>query len=716
MKHGRHLSYLAAFLVTWVSGCGTPVDPDQEPTPAGAAPFIVSDAAFVGPSDVSGSAGLEPVVFVSLPPGTLSGGRTISIRVDRSGAVVSAALLDGGLDPVAVPAVEGDLLSLTVTSSGGSISHYKSRVPPRKPPVIVRTDPEKNKRDVPLNLVVQAVFSEPIDAASLTPQNFELLAGGNPVAGQITFANPAHTTVSFIPAEELKPGSEYELVLHTGVRDLDGASLERVVRIPFITAQAGPTTPSSFVISNAVTIGSASGPRVFVSLAPGSPGFLSVGGLVGVEARSTGVPTALAWSALRDGGLDPLAVAASAGHELLVSVYSATAPDRTEAIWRLTVPLSQPPVLIRTTPRNGQTVAPDVPIQAIFSEPIDPASLTAENFAVRLNGDPFGGELRFANQEQTVVEFTPAAALQGASEYELVLGPGIRDLDGAHLETLSRASFITAPRSTPPAGTLAFVRDGQIYRVNTDGSGLTQLTTVADGVSDRDPAWSPDGQRLAFGRGEDAAGGIASRGIYVMNADGSNVVQLTSGGTEPAWSPDGRTIAFTGGPGIAAIDVEGGEERILIDRRGYNATPAWSPDGQTITFTSDWRAYDFVYDIYAIDADGSGAQPLVEGPFFGWPLAHYWESAWSPDGNQIALGRCEYDFNCAIALVNPDGSGLTVLAQWGRRPTWSPDGATIAFEYSSCLTCRPSIRFARADGSDAGLIVTNGHSPAWRPR
>ena len=111
MKHGRHFSYLAAFLVTWVSGCGTPVDPDQEPTPAGAAPFIVSDAAFVGPSDVSGSAGLEPVVFVSLPPGTLSGGRTISIRVDRSGAVVSAALLDGGLDPVAVPAVEGDLRS-----------------------------------------------------------------------------------------------------------------------------------------------------------------------------------------------------------------------------------------------------------------------------------------------------------------------------------------------------------------------------------------------------------------------------------------------------------------------------------------------------------------------------------------------------------------------------------------------------------------------------
>jgi Tol biopolymer transport system component len=280
----------------------------------------------------------------------------------------------------------------------------------------------------------------------------------------------------------------------------------------------------------------------------------------------------------------------------------------------------------------------------------------------------------------------------------------------------------------PPAGTqLAFVREGQIWLVHADGTGLVQLTDTEPGTVNTEPAWSRDGQRLAFVRqtsvGEASWGG----NIYIMDADGSNVVQLThGGGVEPTWGPDDREIAFIGGMGLSVInaDATGSEEpRILLDRPGYNANPAWSPDGQTITFTSDYRAYDILYDLWAMRADGTCCWTILEGPFF-WNdgLRFYFQSAWSPDGQSIAVVGCTWAWeNCypdsAIAVVNTDGSGLREIAQTGgyASPTWSPDGNWIAYGSTLCSSCGSSIRFVSVDGGVEGLLMDDGHSPAWRP-
>jgi len=299
------------------------------------------------------------------------------------------------------------------------------------------------------------------------------------------------------------------------------------------------------------------------------------------------------------------------------------------------------------------------------------------------------------------------------------------------LSFVSPKILAAEPENLPPAGSqLAFIRDDQIYLVNADGTGLVQLTDAEPGIANSDPAWSRDGKRLAFARGMLVPGLQEVRDLYIMDADGSNVVQLTSGGynVDPAWGPD-DTIAFTsfcaGGTCLKLIDANGSVgTTVLHDYPGYDAQSAWSPDGQTITFTTDWRAYDFVYDLYAMNADGSEVRSLLEGPFFAsdGPIEYY-QSAWSPDGKSLAVVSCPYAFDSChtilstIAILNSDGSGLREIALAGgyASPTWSPDGRWIAFGSSSCRSCGSSIRFVRVDGGVEGLLAADGHSPAWRP-
>lgn len=312
----------------------------------------------------------------------------------------------------------------------------------------------------------------------------------------------------------------------------------------------------------------------------------------------------------------------------------------------------------------------------------------------------------------------------------LPLGARAEQVAGDALPPCDKNHFILdypCSLGSPARGMVAFVseRDGnpEIYVVNVDGTGLVRLTDHPG--LDLDPAWSPDGRRIAFA--SDRGGSLE---IHVMDADGRNTVRRTHGGLSfaPAWSPDGRKIAFTSlrdgqyGVYVMSVEEDGSADVQVGFDQGWTAQPAWAADGKRIAFVSDWRAFDFAYDVYVVRADGGQLAPLFTGGLLGKAPSHFFQPAWSPDGTRIAVVRCgggmeECYPGSALVTANADGSAAKTLTLAGgfARPAWSPDSRAIAFSSRSCNACRAQLRYISADGSQGGVIFADGHSPAWRP-
>jgi Tol biopolymer transport system component len=168
------------------------------------------------------------------------------------------------------------------------------------------------------------------------------------------------------------------------------------------------------------------------------------------------------------------------------------------------------------------------------------------------------------------------------------------------------------PDWSPDGTRIAFDGDGVIIVRSVDGSSETTLS-AAPGWTASEPDWSPDGTRIAFLRTEVGGG---SENVWVMNADGTNQVELTTqGGSGPAWSPDGSKIAFTTDRDVTSevyvMNADGTGQTRLTDLVGPSGVPAWSPDGSRIAFQS---LRDGNTDIYVMNADGSGVTQLTTEP------------------------------------------------------------------------------------------------------
>jgi hypothetical protein len=403
---------------------------------------IVSDA----PGAVGG------VAYVSLPPGTFPDAEDVAIRNPRTGRTRTVPVQDGGFDPVPVEAKPDDTLELDIRVAGGDVLGFMVTVPPSRRPVVVRTDPPPRKRDVPLNAVMLVVFSEPIDAATVTASSVVLSLGGVPVAGTLAFGDAAHLTVTFTPADSLAAGAEYVLRVTQAIADLDGDALEAPLAVEF-----GSEPPWALIVSDPA------GTSVYASLPPWN----SYGERVAIRNRRTGAQVA---GEMADGGFDPIPIPADVGDtlEFRMDLTVSTVPAEFLAV----VPSRRPPVVVRADPAPGRRdVSPDAVPMFVFSEPVDPATLSNDPVQLLIDGLPVAGTLAFGDAAQLTVSFTPTDPLAVGAEYELLVTQAIGDLDGDTLETSVTVGFATngdaaglRARWADPPGELGRHRRGPAVR------------------------------------------------------------------------------------------------------------------------------------------------------------------------------------------------------------------------------------------------------------
>lgn len=271
-------------------------------------------------------------------------------------------------------------------------------------------------------------------------------------------------------------------------------------------------------------------------------------------------------------------------------------------------------------------------------------------------------------------------------------------------------------------GRIAFVytpdgHGGDIYTASPDGSDVRQLTFPDEGEFSGDPAWSPDGSKIAFMGFRDGL----RKGIFVMNADGSDQTRLTTGtfvDLSPTWSPDGRRIAFThatitGGilaSAIFVMDADGSNQTRLSSGTATDEYPSWSPDGRQLAFNSD---RDGNNEIYVVNADGSGETRLTETP------DHEQYPDWSPDGSKIAFSTIFSASAADVFVMDANGSNVRNLSNDPSKnlvPGWSPDGRSILFQTNRNGTS--DIYAMNADGSNQRPVLAGGGvegSPDWQP-
>lgn len=241
---------------------------------------------------------------------------------------------------------------------------------------------------------------------------------------------------------------------------------------------------------------------------------------------------------------------------------------------------------------------------------------------------------------------------------------------------------------------------GSLYAINSDGSKLTQITRDIGWA--KNPQWSRTSNRIAF---------EAEGEIHIVNSDGSGHIKVVPLGNNkgesitnysPIWSPDGKKIAFKSNK-IELISASGtNRTQILSTTEDY--APSWSPSGKQIVYTrgiytGDAKRSITISQVWLANTYGSGKpQKIADG--FG--------AVWLPDGKRIAfscpsksqLGDTEEWFIC---VINSDGSNLIKLKQKIRSFTWSPDGKKIAFIPDSY----PEVRLyvMNADGSESLQLV-----------
>lgn len=276
-------------------------------------------------------------------------------------------------------------------------------------------------------------------------------------------------------------------------------------------------------------------------------------------------------------------------------------------------------------------------------------------------------------------------------------------------------------------GYIGFIsdRDGnyEIYIANADGSAVTRVTSTA--FFEHMIKWSPDGTKIAYAIDHNSYVGLEYLEVININRgefsapvtvlaqnDNINVLNFD-------WMPNGQGFVFHGVEDLLDQDTDtdlylvniDGSNLQQITNTGDCKDPCWAPNGQSIVYSQVIVPRN-LFHLCTMNAQGGNIQRILDHNCV-YP-------AWSPDGSRIAGAYETAPTIFHLFLINPDGTGLTMLASQSNEeanPRWSPDGSRIVFSYNNGSSM--GLAIMNSDGTNRIIIISpsnsNNFAPDWRP-
>ena len=241
----------------------------------------------------------------------------------------------------------------------------------------------------------------------------------------------------------------------------------------------------------------------------------------------------------------------------------------------------------------------------------------------------------------------------------------------AQAPTTAKIAFVS--RGINPSG----IYQSNIYMMNPDGSDVVNLISRSRGSGINHIAWEPSGQRILF-----CSDHKGKHDLHVMNADGTDAKPVFTEPryrVEPTWSPDSKRIAYIAsakpmGRSIYIVSTDGQSGKPIV-QVGAGGQPAWSPDGTEIAFVVGSRG---IREIHILNFESGTQRRLLpdKNPWMQYP-------AWSPDGERIAFVWSPNRSGSGIYVVNRDGTGLEQITKPDPLRTlsitWAPSGDELVY-------------------------------------